>query len=110
MTEDWEKWLTDGERLALNVYRRGPHRAGEADLESFAHTIVASREETRQWQESSTIQAEELEAVLAQLEKAECPGPASPGVERLRLERDASRAQVAEKDKVTRMIGVAHQM
>src|SRR3990167_5511607 len=42
-TENWTRWLTDGERLALKVYRRGPHRAGEAGLESFARSLAASR-------------------------------------------------------------------
>src|SRR3990167_797124 len=43
MPDDWTEWLTEGDRLALTMYERQTHIAGEIDVASILRSLAASR-------------------------------------------------------------------
>lgn len=80
----------------MNLVKRLTEAAKK--VASLRRQLREAQEERDRWAEAATIQNDEIQACLVELERAGWRGPASPGIEWLKAERDAAikRAEAAE--------------
>ena len=88
------------------------YRDYRAEIESLRRELEEAQAERDRWADAATMQNDEIEAVLGELEKAGWNGPASPGVEHLRYERDEAQVKKERLERTLaraqRIIGLLH--
>ena len=94
----WSMAYADHDMLLMDAERRVESAQAEGmglqeSLTVVGEQLEEARAERGRWADAATMQNDEIQAVLGELEKAGWNGPASPGVEHLRCERDEAQAE-----------------